>query len=128
MKDVYDQEIEYLTNNPNRIYTHWNQSSPLFARAREESFRAQWFGCLTQIRTDTYFKAQTYKLTELIRADERIPLSPKMVDENGDLIPDNGGMTIQVEHLAVFAEWQRRLDQELCRRPPILDIAHLETC
>ena len=57
-------------------------------------------GCLTLIRETVCDVADTPELTEAIRADERIPTSPR------DITP---------EDLPVFAEWQRRLDKELER-------------
>lgn len=54
-------------------------------------------GCLTQIRGIGY-QAITPELTQEIKNDKRIP---KTVDE------------ITPESLAVFKEWQRRLDKEI---------------
>lgn len=58
-------------------------------------------GCITMIRGSNFYVAATPELTAEIRSDERIP-------KNADLI--------RVEHLPVFAEWQRKLDIALDRK------------
>ena len=57
-------------------------------------------GCLTQVRRYGDRPAATPKLTAEIKADERIPLDWSLITPND---------------LPVFAEWQRRLDEELNR-------------
>ena len=106
--DAYDQEITYLTEHPERIYYHWNMGSPLFQKAcNYKTCEPTAYGCLTQIRSDpAYYKARTPELTAAILADDRIPV---------------WGI-INVEHLSVFAEWQRRLNRELNRKPSVFDL------
>lgn len=123
MKDKYDKAVEYLTENPSAIRESWNDpcnnvdsGGILFMAAAPRSHHA--FptrpdgiecGCLTTIRRGTTNlpngvvqpgDAWTDELTHRIRSDDRIPMT---VDD------------IRVEHLPVFAEWQRRLDKELDR-------------
>lgn len=125
MSDIYDQEIAYLTENPWQIYKHWNWGTPLFQKAvnlnhlNQLPLRIWQYGCLTQIRqvNDSRlppFFAETPILTEQIIVDDRIPASPSK-PSCGD---DENKCTITLEHLPVFAEWQRKLDKELDRTPP----------
>lgn len=106
MPDVYDREIERLTDRCNRsgdsepIYDAWNTVSPLFALCSSDPEGC--CGCLTQVRAFE-FGAETDELTAAIRADNRIPDNPR---------------AIGVLDLPVFAEWQRRLDRELNRPVP----------
>jgi hypothetical protein len=104
MKDKYDEAIEYLTEHPTEIWPAWqdpriHQAGILFLHCGDSSKKydhGDHCGCLTQIRSDhTYFVAATDDLTEAIRKDDRIPRSPS---------------EITVEHLATFAEWQRKID------------------
>lgn len=113
MQDIYQREIELLTENPNRIYNHWNYGSPLFREASSKQCQkpdGKSFGCLTQIRTDKDYVAGTNELTNLIRNDTRIPFSPSTFMGIRD--------SIKIEDLQTFAEWQRRLDKELNRTAP----------
>lgn len=114
MKDGYDKQIEFLRENPLWIETDWQEAEGLFAFASQDgnALPVSWArdkgitgsgahcGCLTMIRNGR--AAATEDLTMRIRADERIP------DDPAD---------ITVEHLEVFAEWQRILDKELGREP-----------
>ena len=105
MPDKYDVAIKYLTRRPNEISRAWNYitSHPagcLFQYAGNEMDDCH-VGCLTMIRTAPgSYCAATPELTKAIAADERIPLRSR---------------DTKVEHLPVFAEWQRRLDKELNR-------------
>lgn len=120
-RDKYDEAIEYLTEHPEKIYDAWSMSealdSPtghagcLFNFAGQQTDCADTddgivdCGCLTQIRGGGGFAAFRSgeidpALSEEIAFDTRIPES---------------GCSIRVEHLPVFAEWQRRLDKELGR-------------
>jgi hypothetical protein len=110
MSDVYDEAVAYLTEHPDEILKAWSYPDPEWHTGHslfmccggEDSIRGA--GCLTQIRqTDGRVPAATVDLTEAIAADERIPLD---------------GWDIKVQHLPVFAEWQRRIDKELNRTPP----------
>lgn len=102
--DKYDKAITYLTKHPEAIYTAWiyPYSTPggcLFTLCASTETGRITCGCLTQIRGDGML-AETQSLTEAIQSDRRIPRKPDL---------------ITVEHLPVFAEWQRRLDKELKR-------------
>lgn len=116
MKDKYDKAIAYLTKHPSRIYDAWvNQNSGderavakahcLFQCASTTGHGLYlddaYCGCLTQIRQqpDTYCAA-TPALTKAIKRDARIPKDPSQ---------------IEVKHLRVFAQWQRKLDRVLGR-------------
>jgi len=125
MKDKYDEAIEYLTRNPDQICRAWDATwshvagclfRPASASTTDPGRGIPWpldrtgsfqCGCLTTIRLGEPGKyghavlAETEDLTKEIRADERIPKTIKEVT---------------VEHLPVFAEWQRRLDKELNRK------------
>lgn len=108
--DVYDREIAFLTEHPHQIAIHWINQSPLFQMAchPELMLGQHRFGCLSMIRDDddmevNPYVAQTKELTREIKEDYRIP-------------PSSSDIT--VEHLPIFAEWQRRLDKELNRLPP----------
>lgn len=117
MSDKYDEAIAYLTKHPDAIQDAWQagdvheEAGCLFvAVAPEHQLYGHSVpftsggdcGCLTTIRCgDSRFAlAWTKELTEAIRADERIPKDPD---------------DITVEHLPIFAEWQRRIDKELNR-------------
>lgn len=107
MPDKYDEAISYLTENPDQIQNSWNAphsyfAGCLFMYVSKDTSSYDDIGCLTTIRRNDGFGrvACTRELTEAIRADERIP---KKVND------------IKVEHLSVFAEWQRRIDKELGR-------------
>jgi hypothetical protein len=107
--DKYDRAIEWLTQNPDEIERAWGQPefTPvgccLFQYANSSGYIRSSVngvcGCLTEVRRGNW-SAETAELTNAIRADIRLPRS---------------GATITVEHLPVFAEWQRRLDVELNR-------------
>lgn len=124
MPDAYDYAVAYLTERPTEIAKAWinintHPAGCLFqiavnchdmSRIENDPKFNGICGCLTQIRKDRktpqylpMFKAQTEELTAAIQADARIP------EEDYEIKP---------EHLAVFAEWQRRLDKELNRKPP----------
>jgi hypothetical protein len=111
-KDKYDEAIEYLRAHPDEICEAWGDPDThpggrLFDWCGESDFKGGqigWCGCLTQIRASTVadpgsFNAQciapTPSLTADIRGDTRIPTDPQ---------------DITVEHLQVFADWQRKLD------------------
>jgi hypothetical protein len=111
MSDKYDEAIAFLTANPHKISECWMAPDNLLAGElfqfvtpsglydsndyMTEQCRKP--GCLSQIRADRGL-AWTPELTKEVKKDERIP-----ADE----------YQIGVEHLPVFAEWQRRLDKEI---------------
>jgi hypothetical protein len=106
--DKYDKAIEHLTKHPKGIEEAWMNpdtcpSGCLFTfcatTSRTLNEQDNVCGCLTQVRGGIY-PAETEALTQLIRADDRIP--------------DSIGR-VTVESLPVFAEWQRKLDVTLNR-------------
>ena len=114
MADKYDEAIAYLTEHPEEIRSAWysvhDGSTPhmrlahcLFQHCTPsgnlQSIGDCPVGCLTIVRSGSA-PAWTNQLTESIMLDDRLP--------------DNE-IDICVEHLPVFAEWQRRLDKELNR-------------
>lgn len=102
--DRYDEAVKYLTENPVEIWRAWGNPA---ASKEKGGCLFQWagdkynlpeqglMGCLTQIRASISRNAQTEELTEEIRNDERLPT------QCGD---------ITVEHLPLFAEYQRKID------------------
>ncbi len=116
--DKYDLAIEKLMGVPDEEFATavenawaWNHRDgpathlPLFDSAGrtgdryDKDWTGEICGCLTQV-AEGFKGAATPELTEAIRADKRLP---KHVSH------------IRREHLPVFAQWQRRLDQELNR-------------
>ncbi len=104
--DKYDEGIEFLQEHPTLIAWSWTRFDPLFQTCSSEGYKGgvhredgKICGCLPQIREGGYV-AELPSLTREIRADKRLPT--KVED-------------ITLEHLPVFAEWQRRLDRELGR-------------
>lgn len=109
MSDRYDQEVERLTKEPERIFGAWFSASPLFgfvtpSRLCDVRDDSKSCGCLTLVMGEVYV-AWTDELTAAIRADERLP-------------KDSSG--IGPANLPVFAEWQRKIDAALGRTPPPL--------
>lgn len=108
MKDVYDLEVERLTENPELIIESWKNAKPLFGFCTSSRHSFEWepaakeCGCLTMVCNESG-EAATDELTKLILADERLPISPSH---------------ITAENLPVFAEWQRKMDKLLNRKPP----------
>lgn len=107
--DKYDKAIEYLTEHPEEIKKAWGYCSTHEAGCLFDYAGSKFgCGCLTLVRDSFLFPqkyhvpfvAQTPELTEAIGRDERIPYS-----END----------ITLDHLPVFAEWQRKLDKYLAR-------------
>lgn len=111
--DKYDESIAYLKKHPTEIMRAWNMplvrsGGALFTMTGltgtfcDSTKRGgSYCGCLTQVKAKKC-PAYTPRLTKLIRADKRIPDSPEKVT---------------VRHLKAFADWQRRLDKELGRKP-----------
>lgn len=120
MPDKYDLAIEYLREHPDEIRDAWSDgyggshpacclfkaASPSGCANRAPHAKGSAAcGCLTLVRrgVDDWEMPQTAwtpELAEAIRTDERIPTSDK---------------EITLDHLPVFAEWQRRIDRELGR-------------
>jgi len=103
--DIYEREVERLTNNPDDIYDSWSEFTPLFQRVsmNQSDFTCQHgkYGCLTQIRRGSHIGRC---FTNEIMADTRIPCNET---------------DIKPEHLPIIAEWQRKIDKELDRNPPV---------
>ena len=108
-KDKYDVAVEYLRKHPERILNAWGahqifEGGCLFQHATPSGGRnTNRCGCPTTIRHPQLRKEVSGRpgLTEEIRNDDRLP---------------SQSVDITVEHLPVFAEWQRRLDVELGRK------------
>ena len=99
--DKYDRAIKHLTENPDEIFKAWGSPEMHVAGCLFQfcgDSRHDDIGCLTMVRGGAF--AATEELTKAIRADDRIPEDETLIG---------------VEHLPVFAEWQRRLDLELER-------------
>ena len=111
--DKYDEAVAYLTEHPDEISAAWcvpedgdesgcAKAHCLFQYVTptgEACCGGRYCGCPTLI-VGRSFRAWTDELTVAIRADQRIPKNP-----------DN----ITIDHLSIFAEWQRRIDKELNR-------------
>lgn len=108
-KDKYDHAIDYLRRHPKSIKIAWDRpyqhvAGCLFKLACAHpgwgpgEMRQCEHGCLTEIRAGLLSVNEA--LTRAIAGDARLP-------DNKD--------AIRLHHLPVFAEWQRRLDQELHR-------------
>lgn len=100
-KDKYDEAIEYLNEHPDEIKFAWDlewngkihPAACLFMYAGPDCS----CGCLTQIRGSTCgYRAVTPELTNRIRNDERLPDKLSLVT---------------LEHLPLFAEYQREVDK-----------------
>lgn len=95
-KDRYDEEIEELmaldgAGFRRAVSRHWIEAFPLFTYISRDC------GCLTQVRGGEDGPLGRDDLTAEIRSDKRIPSDPVKITKRS---------------LPVFAEWQRRLDQE----------------
>ena len=106
--DVYDREVERLTKaeerRPGAIMGAWqfgSEHSPLFDSCATKRKSGE-CGCLTTVR-GLWCPAETRALTKAICADKRIP------DDEEKVTP---------AHLPIFAEWQRKIDKLLGRKPP----------
>jgi hypothetical protein len=107
--DKYDRAIAYLRQHPDEIVQAWllSRSHPggcLFSfvsHDRQPLGSHGPCGCPVMIRNPIYKSvAETEHLTAAIRADDRIPMVEK---------------DITLDHLPIFAAWQRRIDRELGR-------------
>lgn len=93
--DIYDEEVEYLNENPAKIKDHWNVWSPLFRSANGRHDYDGSIGCLTQIKAGTKSSGVS-ELDERIKSDKDIPDNPEC---------------ITVDQLDAFARYQRELDR-----------------
>ena len=94
--DKYDRAIEHLKNHPDQLraaydkpYEH--QAGCLFACVCNNETRNG--GCLVMVAHEGAYALDT-RMTLEIRSDTRIPTSKDLT----------------IEHLEVFAEWQRKAD------------------
>lgn len=98
--DKYDKQIARLTKQPEIILSEWTRGQDLFKVVGD--ITDLYSGCLTMIRGSNFHRKAYVKgiidekLTEEIRADERLPKS---------------GRNVRLTHLPIFAEWQRRIDK-----------------
>lgn len=108
--DAYDHMVAYLTDNPDQIHDAWNIPTGHVAGALFAPLGSGCEACLTQLRVrNSYSPGYLYgtaglAIAEEVRLDERIP---------------SNGNGITLKHLPIFAEWQRRIDKELNRVPPV---------
>jgi hypothetical protein len=120
MKDAYAQAVEYLTENPGKIWKAWispivSPGGCLFffcgphATGRAVPWSGFQCGCVTMVHDDDDRVAWTPELTAAIKSDARLPYGNGTDDH------------ITVDHLPILAGWQRRMDVILGRTPPPLD-------
>lgn len=115
--DIYDKAIEYFKKNPHRISEVWDDPKSHFSGVlfqsvtpsgyTEENSEGFLCGDLCEIHS-FMAHAWTERLEEEIGNDYRIP----KLFANNNYVPK-----ISVENLAVFAEWQRKIDVALNRKP-----------
>lgn len=109
--DKYDEQIKKYKDieNPEQqrqqISNDWTKAMGLFQFVIDKRYKIEGpndYGCLTLIRAGEHFAYRggnkDYELTRQIREDERIP------KEHTDIDLDN---------VHIFAEWQRKLDEEI---------------
>lgn len=107
--DKYDLAIQALTLEPSAIYESWNKANDpesltgnallghvLFTPVDRTGHKC---ACLTEVK-EHYLDFGPDKYRTEIKNDPRIP---------------SCGMAITVDHLPVFAEWQRRLDADAAK-------------
>ncbi|MDE2102423.1 MAG: hypothetical protein KGL39_34575 [Patescibacteria group bacterium] len=113
--DAYDKAIAYLSEHPSEICDAWDMpikhpAGMLFGFISEDRFVKEVpnCGCLVEIRSRgaEARRGGCYdaELTQEIKNDTRIPTTKE---------------AIGVDTLPLFAAWQRRLDKELNRKPPV---------
>jgi hypothetical protein len=96
----YAAQVARLRSHPENIPAEWLAGEGLFqfvsVDGKTERKQA---GCLTMIRAyPALYRAQDMPFVDEIAKDERLP------DDSSE---------IKIKHLAVFQEWQERLDREL---------------
>lgn len=114
--DAYDKAIEYLSNNQSEILDIWDDPKSHFAGVlfqaatpdgAGQSNSVDYFGDICEIKSGLA-SAWTEELTEEIVDDHRIP----------EIFASHNNLPrITVEHLPLFAEWQRKIDVALNRNP-----------
>ena len=124
MKDIYDEGIEYLTENPEVIHEAWNDPQRYEGRGGELfGFVGPDWTCNGQVMYDTRgIRVGTCGCLQQIRAAKKEGYDGK----NGDMCMSHWpelwreiasdrrlpsvSEKITVADLPVFAEWQRRID------------------
>lgn len=104
--DKYDDAVEFLTENPHKIFDAWNLPEEHFGGVLFRCMDDNNFGacCLTNGKSYYQDRAQIIlgpDLWQELKNDDRIP-----ADET----------KITPENLPAFAEWQRKLDVVLERK------------
>ena len=97
---MYDEQIAYLSGNPEAVKSHWEDSNGLFQFASRGYDPANKpVGCLTMIRSmgDAFGGGGSVpaSVEEAIANDTRLP---KHLDK------------IKPRHLSAFKEWQMKID------------------
>jgi len=115
--DLYDKAISYLHDNPDKVQEVWDDPKSHFSGIlfqsvtpsgySEENSDGLFCGDICEIRS-FLAHAWTETLEEQINADPRIP----KLYANNDFLPK-----MSIDTLKVFAEWQRKIDVELNRKP-----------
>ena len=113
--DKYDKQIERILAYSGRsLEFEWMTGVGLFQYVtptgdfcrRPDELEC---GCLTLVHSQPDCVAWTDELTELIRADDRLPMNSSEMVHRWDQLDLEGRRAL----LGVFAEWQRRLDREI---------------
>lgn len=105
--DIYDKQIAEITKHPERLRSDWFAAHGLFRLFNDGTSKFEGLGmkagCITTIRGKSPASNMVFvkgvvnqELTEAIRGDERLP---KSLDE------------VKLEHLPLFAEYQRTYDK-----------------
>ena len=115
--DIYVKAIQYLTENSHEMIDIWDDPKSHFSGVLFRSvtpsglheYTAEGLLCgdLCEIRSFESH-AWTNELEEEINKDPRIP----KLWANNDYIPK-----LTINHLPIFAEWQRKIDVALDRDP-----------
>lgn len=115
MPDYYDRAVAYLQSRPrDELLATWGapfrypggllfQFCTPTGHAVSVNGVGVFHGCPTMVAAGT-LPAWTASLTQAIRADRRMTAESHRM---------------QHHHLPVLAEWQRRIDKELGRAPPV---------
>jgi len=102
--DKYDEQIAYLTNNPNQINKLWDKAEGLFKILGKNS-NLRRAGCLTMIKPDENRAVPYYPLDE--KGNILVELNKEIINDSG--IP-NDPFLITIEKLPKFAYYQRKYD------------------
>lgn len=115
--DLYDKALSYFQDHPDRIQDVWDDPKSHYAGVlfqavtpsgySEENDEGLFCGDICEIRS-FLAHAWTESLENAINADPRIP----KLYANNNYLPK-----MSLDTLQVFAEWQRKIDVELDRKP-----------